>query len=1537
MRQLYQETIKLVSLVVVALSIGCTPQNKKESGGDNTIVISSPNQNPYTSTEDLIVLKGSCVAGGTVNLGGDSVSSQQCVSGSFSFPIKQTQAGSYTYTISQTLKNGATVKMSSDTSFVWNKTTTTLALPLITSPASNPFFSNSSTLTLSGTCESGNKIYLTGSASNSVDCVSGAFSFSIPNSSDGQYNFSLVQGSVSTSAMSGVVSFQWNRDTAAPLAPAVLLPAVSPFTSNSNSLTISGTCETQNTVFISGDATNSMLCAAGVFSFSDSKTVDGTYNYSLTQTDKAGNASAATSVQWIRSSVPPAPPVITVPATASVTNNLSAQTLSGTCSTGDTVEISGAYSGNVTCAGGVFSFSLSNSTDGTYNYSVLQRNPSSGLASSPVAQTWIRDTVSPSALVISSPAVTPYYFSGASISVSGSCETGTTINVSGAENLTATCVSSAFTVTLNMALDGNYNYSFSQTDGAGNNSPVVSINWIKDATPPLAPTVTSFVSPLTNNASSITVAGACETGATVNVSGDFSSSAVCAAGSYSFSVTKSSDGNYSFNLTQTDTSANVSPQTSVSWNRDTLAPAAVVVTSPNSSPFGSSNTSLVLNGSCETDATVYLSGDAAANSVCVANSFSFTVNKTLDQTYNFNLLQTDVAGNSSSSVGFSWIKDSSTPASPALILPATNPYNSNTSTITISGTCVNGFNVEISGSYSSSVVCAAGSFSFIDMQTVDGAYNYSLIQRNLSGTASLPITLTWNRDTVSPSVPVITSPSVNPKYSNASSLTLSGTCETGAVVSISGDYTGTTSCTSSSFSFNISKSTDAVYNFAIKQTDVAGNASGTANFSWHRDTVIPAMVSITAPVDNPFASGDTNLTITGSCEAATTVYLSGDATASVVCSALGSYSFSVSKLVDGTYNYNIAQTDLAGNASAALAFQWIRDTSVPSTPTVVTPASLPYQSNTNTISISVTCDSTLAPSKGDVNLDGDVLAAEVLSPVGVLSQACNTSPVTFVIQKTTDGTYNFTLNQENPNAGTTSANVGVTWIRDTVAPGNPSVTSPAVSPFTAPGSLTLVGSCINGNTISISGDLTDTLVCDGAGSFTFVDPKSVDGTYNYVLKQTDIAGNTSAGVNFQWVRDSNSVQPPVITVPASTILTSNSSALTISGTCTTGYVVSISGDVDSSEVTSPVNSLSQNCVGGTFSFVVAKTTDNVYSFDFIQSFNGVDSSAENVAWTRDTLAPVASFTATPSSPNITQTVNVSFTSDDPSAKYECKLDAAAYASCTSPKSLTGLTNASHTFYVRATDTAMNVSNEISYTWTQAAYNALALYHLDSASVATDSSSFTQIAGFNHNLTTVGAPANDTTGKYPTGSPNSRSFGTSNYYTASSSGALNAGNSTMTIQGYVKITTAIATTGNYYTLVSKSDASPNLGWELRLKKASSSKYTLNFVGSLNGTTSTTVSPGSSTWSLTVGTWYFYTVTWNKGTVKFYWNSTTAKGTGTIGTAGSSVLFNSTAPLRLGASSTSGTGSSLWLAGSLDELRLSQTVRTVTVPTAPYTAD
>jgi uncharacterized repeat protein (TIGR01451 family) len=74
-------------------------------------------------------------------------------------------------------------------------------------------------------------------------------------------------------------------------------------------------------------------------------------------------------------------------------------------------------------------------------------------------------------------------------------------------------------------------------------------------------------------------------------------------------------------------------------------------------------------------------------------------------------------------------------------------------------------------------------------------------------------------------------------------------------------------------------------------------------------------------------------------------------------------------------------------------------------------------------------------------------------------------------------------------------------------------------------------------------------------------------------------------------------------------------------------------------------------------------------------------------WTIDLTAPVASITPpTPTNPTDLTTATFTFTSTK-AGTFSCKLDAGAAAACTSPTNYSGLSAASHTFTVIATDTA----------------------------------------------------------------------------------------------------------------------------------------------------------------------------------------------------------------------------------------------------------
>ena len=84
----------------------------------------------------------------------------------------------------------------------------------------------------------------------------------------------------------------------------------------------------------------------------------------------------------------------------------------------------------------------------------------------------------------------------------------------------------------------------------------------------------------------------------------------------------------------------------------------------------------------------------------------------------------------------------------------------------------------------------------------------------------------------------------------------------------------------------------------------------------------------------------------------------------------------------------------------------------------------------------------------------------------------------------------------------------------------------------------------------------------------------------------------------------------------------------------------------------------------------------------------------------DTTPPDTTITSGPSGTVSATSATFAFSSTEAGSSFECRLDGSSWSACTSPQSYSGLSFATHTFDVRATDTAGNIDpTPATQTWT----------------------------------------------------------------------------------------------------------------------------------------------------------------------------------------------------------------------------------------------
>jgi hypothetical protein len=209
-----------------------------------------------------------------------------------------------------------------------------------------------------------------------------------------------------------------------------------------------------------------------------------------------------------------------------------------------------------------------------------------------------------------------------------------------------------------------------------------------------------------------------------------------------------------------------------------------------------------------------------------------------------------------------------------------------------------------------------------------------------------------------------------------------------------------------------------------------------------------------------------------------------------------------------------------------------------------------------------------------------------------------------------------------------------------------------------------------------------------------------DGPHSVSVRATDVAGNTDASPATRSF--TLATAPPADTTPPDTTITSGPTGTTNDATPTFAFAASEASSVFECRVdagswascTSPWTTSALSDGAHSVSVRATDVAGNTDASPATRSFTVA------TAAPADTTAPDTTITSGPSATTSSTGASFAFDASEAGSTFECKLDAGAYAACTSPKDYSGLGAGPHTFSVRATDAAGNVdATPAAQTWT----------------------------------------------------------------------------------------------------------------------------------------------------------------------------------------------------------------------------------------------
>ncbi len=468
------------------------------------------------------------------------------------------------------------------------------------------------------------------------------------------------------------------------------------------------------------------------------------------------------------------------------------------------------------------------------------------------------------------------------------------------------------------------------------------------------------------------------------------------------------------------------------------------------------------------------------------------------------------------------------------------------------------------------------------------------------------------------------------------------------------DSAGFAPCTSP---FPAANLTDGSHTLEVRATDRAGNVDPTpATFSWTTDRTPPTTTISSAP------SGAVNLpsaSVAFTCsETSCTFECAIDSGPSSPCTS----PLALSSLTEGLHQVMIVATDAAGNveATAALA-QWTVDLTAPTSHFTSQPAAL---GNSSSVSFGFACNE--ASCTFECRLDSGAFAA------------C-TSPASHTV---TDGAHTFEVRATDAAGNTETQAISASFDVDTIPPDTSFTSTPAATTSQTTASFSLAcseASC----SFRCSLDGATPTACTSPATFSGL----TAGSHTFSAEAIDAAGNADlTPATFSWTIDTSAVDTLIDTNPPAATQSKSASFTFHCNKASCTFECALDGAAFAA-CTSPATHA--GLAEGSHTFEVRAT----------DSGGVVDATPASYTWSVDVTAPTTTISAGPSTPTNATSATLTFAANE-SATFECKLDAGAWAACTSPHSTGTLLEGSHTFEVRATDAAGNLeATPVSHTWT----------------------------------------------------------------------------------------------------------------------------------------------------------------------------------------------------------------------------------------------